>query len=88
MKDLLRIADLTPEQLTYLVDLAAVAQTNEHAGEGLLEHQTAVLYFAKPSPARGCRSRRPSRSSAGSPPSSVRASSSSGEARPSRTRPA
>ena len=49
MKDLLRIADLAPEDLTHLLDVAEEAKRRPHAWRDLLARDTVVTYFAKPS---------------------------------------
>jgi ornithine carbamoyltransferase len=49
MKDLLRTADLTPDGLRTLLDLAAAYKKDPHRGRTLLAGDSVVLYFAKPS---------------------------------------
>jgi ornithine carbamoyltransferase len=49
MKDLLRIADLAPEGLRRLLDLAAAVKDEPAGHSGALAGETVVLYFAKPS---------------------------------------
>jgi ornithine carbamoyltransferase len=49
VKDLLRIADLTPAQLDGLLDLAAAAKREPRRWADLLAGDTVVCYFAKPS---------------------------------------
>jgi ornithine carbamoyltransferase len=49
MKDLLKTADLTAEDLHTLLDLAAEFKANPLKAHGLLTGKTVVLYFAKPS---------------------------------------
>lgn len=49
MKDLLRIADLTLNELTHLLDLSDVVRANPRAHAGLLTGETVITYFAKPS---------------------------------------
>ena len=49
MKDLLRIADLGPEDLARVLDDAASARARPHAWRDLLAGETVVTYFAKPS---------------------------------------
>jgi ornithine carbamoyltransferase len=49
MKDLLRIADLGPDDLELLLDLSQKIHENHHRHAGLLEGDTVVTYFAKPS---------------------------------------
>ena len=49
MKDLLRISDLTPQDLGLLLDLAEEFSDAPGESLSLLRHQTVVLYFAKPS---------------------------------------
>src|SRR5688572_21728197 len=49
MKDLLRIADLSPEGLHRLLDLAVDAKRNPHAFAQVLSGESVVTYFAKPS---------------------------------------
>jgi ornithine carbamoyltransferase len=49
MKDLLRIADLSPADLELLLDQAASAAADPHQHAGLLRGDTVALYFAKPS---------------------------------------
>ena len=48
MKDLLRIADLQPDDLRLLLDLAAEVKADPH-GRRPFEGDTVVCYFAKPS---------------------------------------
>lgn len=49
MKDFLRIADLSPSDLRYLLDLAEYCQGHPNGHDSLLEDETVVCYFAKPS---------------------------------------
>jgi ornithine carbamoyltransferase len=49
MKDLLRIADLAPWQLDFLLKAAAARKASPHGMGDLLAGDTVVLYFAKPS---------------------------------------
>jgi ornithine carbamoyltransferase len=49
MKDLLRISDLAPDDLGHLLRLAERAHCAPDLGSSLLEGDTVVLYFAKPS---------------------------------------
>ncbi len=49
MKDLLRITDLTPEDLTLLLDLSDAVKAEPHLHHGLLTGDSVVCYFAKPS---------------------------------------
>ena len=49
MKDLLTIADLAPDGLDRLLNLAAAAKRAPHAWSGVLAGDTVVCYFAKPS---------------------------------------
>lgn len=49
MKDLLRIADLAPEDLTHLLDVAEESRHRPHAWRDVLAGDTVVTYFAKPS---------------------------------------
>ncbi|HLF76964.1 MAG TPA: ornithine carbamoyltransferase [Dehalococcoidia bacterium] len=49
MKDLLRTASLTPDDLTYLLDLAAEQKADPHRHPNLLRGDVVALYFAKPS---------------------------------------
>jgi ornithine carbamoyltransferase len=49
MKDLLRIADLEPWQLDFLLKAAAARKADPHGMGDLLRGETVVLYFAKPS---------------------------------------
>ena len=49
MKDLLRIADLSPQGLHRLLDLAAEAKCNPRALAHVLRGESVVTYFAKPS---------------------------------------
>ena len=49
MKDLLRIADLRPEDLTRILDDAGMARARPHAWRDVLDGETVVTYFAKPS---------------------------------------
>ncbi len=49
MKDLLTIADLAPEGLDRLLNLAAAAKRAPHAWAGVLAGDTVVCYFATPS---------------------------------------
>ena len=49
MKDLLRIADLTTEDLALLLEMAEAVHLDPHRHHGLFEGDTVVTYFAKPS---------------------------------------
>jgi ornithine carbamoyltransferase len=49
MKDLLRVADLSPADLRRLLDLSAEVRRDPHLHAGLLGGDTVVTYFAKPS---------------------------------------
>jgi ornithine carbamoyltransferase len=49
MKDLLRIADLTSDDLTHLLRLSEQVQQDPHAWPELLGGDTVITYFAKPS---------------------------------------
>jgi len=49
MKDLLRAADLTGDDLTLLLELATGFQDNPAAAHDLLTHRIVPMYFAKPS---------------------------------------
>ena len=49
MKDLLRIADLTPEDLRLLLLLSSAVAEDPHQRPGLLGGDAVVCYFAKPS---------------------------------------
>jgi ornithine carbamoyltransferase len=49
MKDLLRIADLSPTDLEYLLDLAGHVRRDPRLHAGLFAGDTVVTYFAKPS---------------------------------------
>ncbi len=49
MKDLLRIANLSPADLELLLDEAAAAKAEPHRHAQLLRGDTVALYFAKPS---------------------------------------
>lgn len=49
MKDLLRIADLSADDLERILDLSEKIRRNDHRHHGLLEGDTVVTYFAKPS---------------------------------------
>jgi ornithine carbamoyltransferase len=49
MKDLLRIADLTPDDLMHLLRLSEKVREDPHAWPGLLGGDTVITYFAKPS---------------------------------------
>ena len=49
MKDLLRIADLSPRDLAHLLDAADTFREAPHARRGLLAGDTVITYFAKPS---------------------------------------
>jgi ornithine carbamoyltransferase len=49
MKDMLRIADLTPESLHDLLDLAKRFKEAPHRRADAFERQTVVLHFARPS---------------------------------------
>ncbi|MFI0411732.1 ornithine carbamoyltransferase [Actinomadura sp. 3N508] len=49
MKDLLRIADLTADDLTVLLELAARVEENPAFAHDLLSHRIVPMYFAKPS---------------------------------------
>ena len=49
MKDFLRIADLSPADLRYVLDLADYCEMRPHGYDTLLANETVVCYFAKPS---------------------------------------
>jgi ornithine carbamoyltransferase len=49
MKDLLRIADLSVGDLGHLLDLSQEISDNPHRHAGLIEGDTVITYFAKPS---------------------------------------
>jgi ornithine carbamoyltransferase len=49
MKDLLRIADLSPKDLQLLLDRSELMRRAPHAHSALLDGDTVVTYFAKPS---------------------------------------
>ncbi len=49
MKDLLRISDLTPEDVEYLLDFAEELKRDRKLDHKLLRGQTVVLHFARPS---------------------------------------
>jgi ornithine carbamoyltransferase len=49
VKDLLRIADLTPDDLTHLLRLSEEVRRDPHARPELLGGDTVITYFAKPS---------------------------------------
>jgi ornithine carbamoyltransferase len=49
VKDLLRIADLTREDLDHLLDVSDAVRYDPHQHAGLLEGDTVITYFAKPS---------------------------------------
>ncbi len=49
MKDLLRIADLSTDDLDYLLDLSDHVHRDPHLHAGLLDGDTVITYFAKPS---------------------------------------
>jgi ornithine carbamoyltransferase len=49
MKDLLRIADLSPEDLAHLLFLADDIRTDPRRHGSVLRNETVVCYFAKPS---------------------------------------
>jgi ornithine carbamoyltransferase len=49
VKDLLRIADLTPEDLGHLLSLSEFVAGDPHGWPGLLDGEAVVCYFAKPS---------------------------------------
>jgi ornithine carbamoyltransferase len=49
MKDLLRIADLTGEDLQRLLAMAEAIHLDPHRHHGLLDGDTVITYFAKPS---------------------------------------
>ncbi len=49
MKDLLRITDLTAEDMTHLLDLSDVVKAEPHLHRTVLRGDTVVCYFAKPS---------------------------------------
>jgi ornithine carbamoyltransferase len=49
MKDLLRIADLTPDDLEQLLEISHQVRANPHQNAGLFEGDTVITYFAKPS---------------------------------------
>jgi ornithine carbamoyltransferase len=49
MKDLLRIADLSPDDLQRLLDLSEVVHREPHRHADLFDGDTVITYFAKPS---------------------------------------
>ena len=49
IKDFLRVADLTPDDLERLLDLSAEAKADPESRGKALDGDTVVLYFAKPS---------------------------------------
>lgn len=49
MKDLLRIADLTPADLEHLLDLSDRIRLDPHLFAGLLDGETVITYLAEPS---------------------------------------
>ena len=49
MKDLLRIADLSGDDLEHLLDLSERIHADPHSDHGLLDGETVITYFAKPS---------------------------------------
>lgn len=49
MRHLLRIADLDPAELALLLDVAAEVKADPHRHRGLLDGESVVLHFAKPS---------------------------------------
>src|SRR5688500_10539909 len=49
MKDLLRISDLSPRDLQLLLEMSEAIHTDPHLHAGLLQGDTVVTYFAKPS---------------------------------------
>jgi ornithine carbamoyltransferase len=49
LKDLLRTSDLTAEDLTTLLDLAASLKADPHSRRDLLRSETVAMYFSKPS---------------------------------------
>jgi ornithine carbamoyltransferase len=49
MKDLLRIAQLSPQDLELLLELSEAIHADPHLHAGLLEGDTVITYFAKPS---------------------------------------
>ena len=49
MKDLLRIADLSADDLEHLLDLSQKIHDHPHRHAGLIEGDTVITYFAKPS---------------------------------------
>ncbi|MHC5011799.1 MAG: ornithine carbamoyltransferase, partial [Planctomycetota bacterium] len=49
MKDLLRTADLTPDDFRLLLDLAATFKAEPFRARTMLRNETVVLYFNKPS---------------------------------------
>jgi ornithine carbamoyltransferase len=49
MKDLLRISDLSAQDLEVLLDLSDKVRAHPHRHIGLLEGETVITYFAKPS---------------------------------------
>jgi ornithine carbamoyltransferase len=49
MKDLLRIADLSPTDLHHLLETAHTFRAAPHASSALLAGETVITYFAKPS---------------------------------------
>ena len=49
MKDLLRISDLSPKDLEHVLDLSQRVHDEPHLHAGLIEGETVITYFAKPS---------------------------------------
>jgi ornithine carbamoyltransferase len=49
VKDLLRIADLSPDDLTHLLQLSEAVREDPHLHADLLAGDTVITYFAKPS---------------------------------------
>ena len=52
MKDLLRIADLSPDDLERLLDLSELVHREPHLHADLFDGDTVITYFAKPSTKR------------------------------------
>ncbi len=49
LKDLLRTSDLAPRDIQLLLELAAKYKQEPHRSRHLLQNETVVLYFNKPS---------------------------------------
>jgi ornithine carbamoyltransferase len=86
VKDLLRIDDLTGDDVTLLLRLAADFQDAPESAHDLLAHRIVPMYFAKPS-TRTRLSTAAAPGSGGRPSPSGPTSSSCAAARPSATRP-